>query len=171
MKTVKSIIVLFLFFPFLVGCQGHDTVRKRITEEDLININKKLVSRDAGRIKDYVKENNIKMTETKTGLWYLITDEGDKEKVKKGQTISLKYDLSLLDGSLLYSSDSLGVKTFRVGQGGVESGLEEGILLLGKGSKAKFILPPHLAHGLIGDDNQVPARAILVYDIEVVDLK
>jgi FKBP-type peptidyl-prolyl cis-trans isomerase len=49
--------------------------------------------------------------------------------------------------------------------------LEEGILLLKKGSKATFIMPPHLAHGLLGDDDRIPSRAILRYEIEVIDVK
>jgi FKBP-type peptidyl-prolyl cis-trans isomerase len=53
----------------------------------------------------------------------------------------------------------------------VESGLEEGILLLREGDKAKFILPPHLAHGLLGDDNKIPARSIIVYDLELLSLE
>ena len=42
--------------------------------------------------------------------------------------------------------------------------------MLKKGSKARFILPPHLAHGLIGDENRIPARAIIIYDIEVLSI-
>ena len=63
------------------------------------------------------------------------------------------------------------MKVFLVGQGGVESGLEEGVLLLKQGSKATFLMPPHLAHGLVGDDDRIPARAILKYKVEVVDVK
>jgi FKBP-type peptidyl-prolyl cis-trans isomerase len=61
-------------------------------------------------------------------------------------------------------------KTFLIGQGGVESGLEEGILLLQEGDKARFIMPPHLAHGLIGDRDKIPARATIIYDLELVSL-
>jgi len=47
----------------------------------------------------------------------------------------------------------------------VESGLEEGILLLRVGDKATFIMPPHLAHGLQGDGDRIPARSIIMYDV------
>ena len=58
-----------------------------------------------------------------------------------------------------------------VGRGGVESGLEEAVLKLRKNSSAILILPPHLAHGLIGDGNKIPPKAILVYKIKVIDIK
>ena len=111
----------------------------------------------------------MKMTET--GLWYMIYKEGIGEKVKAGAEVSIDYNVWLIDGTLCYSSDSLGIKQFIVGQGGVEAGLEEGMLMLKQGSKARFVMPPHLAHGLIGDENRIPARAIIIYDLEVLNIE
>jgi FKBP-type peptidyl-prolyl cis-trans isomerase len=53
----------------------------------------------------------------------------------------------------------------------VESGLEEVILFLKKGDRAKIIIPSHLAFGLVGDGNKIPAMATLVYDLELIELK
>jgi FKBP-type peptidyl-prolyl cis-trans isomerase len=78
--------------------------------------------------------------------------------------------VSLLDGTECYNSDREGPKIFTIGRGGVESGLEEGILLMKEGSRAKFIMPPYLAHGLPGDGKRIPARAIIVYDVELISL-
>ena len=111
------------------------------------------------------------MKETKTGLWYHIDIEGEGELAVKGDVVELSYTIALLDGTACYSSDSLGNKQFKVGQGGVEPGLEEGILLLNKGAKATFIMPPHRAHGLVGDDDKIPGRKSIVYKVEVVDIK
>ena len=55
-----------------------------------------------------------------------------------------------------------------MGKGGVESGLEMAVLLMKDGQKGKFILPPHLGHGLIGDNDKIPPLAILVFDIELL---
>jgi len=48
--------------------------------------------------------------------------------------------------------------------------LEEGLLLLHQGDKAKFIIPSHLAYGLLGDQKQIPPGATLVYDVELIQL-
>jgi FKBP-type peptidyl-prolyl cis-trans isomerase len=136
--------------------------------QKLEKINKVLVDKDAENIKQFIDRRGWEMKTTQSGLWYMIYKTGNGNAVKKNYFIELKYKTWLLDGTLVYSSDSLGVKSFRVGQGGVEPGLEEGVLLLNEGSHARFILPPHLAFGLIGDDNKIPGRAIIVYDIEVV---
>jgi FKBP-type peptidyl-prolyl cis-trans isomerase FkpA len=135
-----------------------------------MEVNRLLVKKDSARIAQYIKERNWDMNETNTGLWYMIYEKGTGDKSKEGLYATINYNVELLDGSQCYSSDSLGPKRFKIGRGSVESGLEEGILLLKEGDKARFILPPHLAHGLVGDDNKIPARSIIVYDVELISL-
>ncbi len=142
----------------------------RATREALVGVNRIMVKKDHERIKTYATRNNLPLQESLSGLWYMIDRKGDGDTAQAGQVASLRYRVSLLDGTPCYSSDSLGIKKFRIGQGGVESGLEEGILLMRAGDRATFIMPPHLAHGLAGDGNRIPARAILVYEIELVKL-
>lgn len=141
------------------------------TREALVGANRILVKKDQERIKSFVERKGWDMTESASGLWYQVYEKGSGMKAEKEMVISLKYTVSLLDGTLCYSSDSLGIKQFRIGQGGVESGLEEGVLLLREGDRARFIMPPHLAHGLAGDGDRIPQRAIIVYDVEVVGLE
>ena len=171
----KNLFVLLLFT--LIGC-GNSNNRKeeqvrssQMSLERRIEINKKIVAHEQKVIHEYAEENNLDMNTTKTGLWYKIIEQGTGEYIKAGKVVSLKYEISLLDGTVCYSSEDDGLKFFLVGQGGVESGLEEGVLLLKKGGKARFIMPPHLAHGLIGDGDQIPGRAILQYEVEIVDVK
>jgi len=157
-----------------VACkiQSKDKPEKReITDEELISVNRYMVGKDASIIKEYALQNNFKMLETQTGLWYQIDKVGDGDLARKGDIVKIAYDICLLDGTQCYSSDSLGYKSFKVGQGGVENGLEEGILLMQKGTKATFIMPPHRAHGLVGDDDKIPGRSILLYKVELIDLK
>ncbi len=155
------------------GSQNRPENRNRSNEyqlENYIKYNKQLVAEEQNIIKRYIDTEGLEMQQTQTGLWYNIRRGGSGTKVQKGKVVSLKYKISLLDGTICYSSDNKGPKVFLVGQGGVESGLEEGVLLLEKGDGALFIMPPHLAHGLIGDDDKIPPRAILVYDVEVIEI-
>jgi FKBP-type peptidyl-prolyl cis-trans isomerase FkpA len=162
---------VLLAIPFWVGCQKPQPTRQKVTQDDLIEANRNLVGRDAAAIKDYVKKNKLDYKETQTGMWYSISDTGNGELIRKGDVVRLAYTLTLLDGTPCYSSKEDGPKEFLVGQGGVESGLEEAVLMLKKGAKAKFIMPPHLAHGLVGDDNKIPARSTIIYDLEVLAVK
>jgi FKBP-type peptidyl-prolyl cis-trans isomerase len=136
-----------------------------------MSVNKKLLSRDMAEIKRYVDSLGIDAKTTQTGLWYFIRKSGEGANAEKRQIITLKYKVMLLDGTVCYNSDNDGLKVFEVGHGGVESGLEEGVLMLNKGAKAIFILPPYLAHGLLGDDNKIPARSTIVYEVEVLSIE
>ncbi|WP_075603683.1 FKBP-type peptidyl-prolyl cis-trans isomerase [Saccharicrinis aurantiacus] len=171
---LKSLIVPFLLLLVFTSCKTQKKERakkQRITTEDLISANRYMVGQDAAAIKSYLERHELDFTETQTGLWYKIDNEGNGALVKKGNVIRLSYDVSLLDGTQVYASKEDGNKEFKVGQGGVESGLEEGVLLLRKGAKAQFIMPPHLAHGLVGDDEEIPPRATIIYHVEVLELK
>ncbi len=139
--------------------------------EQLVNVNKTMVENESIEIENYIKRHNWKMNSTGTGLRYLVYQQGKGDSAAFGKIAVINYKVNLLDGTECYSSDKTGPKEFMIGKGGVESGLEEGIKLLKVGDKAKFIFPPHLAHGLTGDDDKIPARATLVYDVELIQLK
>ena len=48
-------------------------------------------------------------------------------------------------------------------------GWEEGIQLLNVGSKAKLIIPPHLAYGERAR-GPIPANSTLIFDVELVEI-
>lgn len=166
---------LFLSVLLLLACKREKpTVSEKEyaeTKKQLIEVNKILVRKDQQIIKGYVERHGLDMTESGTGLWYHIIEKGNGEASREGLLATIDYKISLLDGSECYNSAKDGLKTFTIGRGGVESGLEEGILMLNAGGKAKFIMPPHLAHGLPGDGNKIPARAIIIYDVELLSLE
>ncbi|MCQ2958789.1 MAG: FKBP-type peptidyl-prolyl cis-trans isomerase [Bacteroidales bacterium] len=165
--------ISLLLCIFLSGC--HQEKKKIITAEDIrkyeernIEINKEIVKLKQDTIKQYISDNNLEMDRTGSGLWYHIYHNcSDTMSIQKGDIVRIAYSVRLLNNKLCYSSDSTGFKEFKVGQGGVESGLEEAILLMHQGDSADLIIPPHLAHGLIGDQNKIPTLAILHYSVEI----
>jgi FKBP-type peptidyl-prolyl cis-trans isomerase len=175
---LRSLIVNTLLL-FIIGlffnCSNPEQQKKNINpaevSESLIKVNKELVKTEDQQIEDYISRYGWDMKTTGTGLRYMIYKMGTGSKAEEGKQVKLDYTISLLTGEQCYSSETDGYKEFVVGKGNVESGLEEGILFLKKGDRAKFILPSHLAFGLVGDRNKIPAKATLVYDIELLDLK
>jgi FKBP-type peptidyl-prolyl cis-trans isomerase len=101
----------------------------------------------------------------------MIYYTGSGKAAVKGMQASVRFTLRLLNGQQIYSSDSAGLKEITLGYSGVETGLEEGLLHLHQGDRAKFIIPSYLAFGLLGDQHKIPPGATLVYDLELVDLK
>jgi len=167
------ISLLVLLFLFTMCGKGN----RQLSDEEVVNykeplmkVNKVLVDRDAETILDYSKRHELNLDVSESGLWYKIINNGDGEQAVAGKVASINYKVSLLNGRVCYDSDSLGIKSFKIGQGGVETGLELGILMLKEGGKAIFIMPPHLAHGLIGDEKRIPPRSIIRYDVELVKI-
>jgi FKBP-type peptidyl-prolyl cis-trans isomerase FkpA len=147
------------------------TSSENAQQRDLVPVNKYLVKKSEQNIINYIQRKGWDMKETQTGLWYMIYEHGKGKPGEKGKVISFLYELSLLDGQKCYSSDSLGIKSFRIGSGHVESGLEEAALILHEGDKARIIMPPHLAWGILGDNNKIPGQASILYELTVVEVK
>jgi FKBP-type peptidyl-prolyl cis-trans isomerase len=148
-----------------------DSNNKKITQDSLISYNKKVTKTEDEEIGDFINRYQWKMKKTATGLRYMIYHKGIGSFATKGKYATINYSVRLLNGDLAYSSEQTGPREFEIGHGGVESGLEEGILLLRVGDHAKFIVPSRLAFGLLGDQDKIPQRATLVYDIELINLK
>ena len=81
------------------------------------------------------------------------------------------FSSSLLDGTPCYSANIENPRVIIVGKGDVESGVNEGLKLLKNGSRAILLIPPHLAHGNFGDRNLIPGNSVLIYEIEIRDVR
>jgi peptidylprolyl isomerase len=108
---------------------------------------------------------------TKTGLKYAIIKEGEGERVGKEKQATVHYSGFLLDGSKFDSSIERDEPfTFVAGVGQVIPGWDEGVQLMKKGSKARFIVPSNLAYG-DRDLGKIPPNSTLIFDVEVLDVK
>ncbi|WP_375417918.1 FKBP-type peptidyl-prolyl cis-trans isomerase [uncultured Hymenobacter sp.] len=130
--------------------------------------------KDEVTLQEYVKKNNLTAQKTASGIYYVITQPGSGPKAQAGQTVSVQYKGSLLDGKEFDSSaKGNGGKpiAFPLGRGQVIPGWDEGIALLNKGSKATILIPSSLAYGEQGSGAAIPANSPLRFDVELVDVK
>lgn len=142
---------------------------------DIATVAKQLTEKEDAEIQTFLKANNLTATKTSSGLYYVITQEGSGNSPKVGDEVSMNYTGMFLDGKKFDSNldSSFGHVTplkFPVGQGRVIKGWDEGILLLKKGTKAKFILPSVIGYGANGS-GQIPTNSILQFDVELLDFK
>ncbi|AEI48789.1 FKBP-type peptidyl-prolyl cis-trans isomerase [Runella slithyformis] len=131
---------------------------------------------DAKIIDAYVAKNSLKTIETPSGLNYVIVKEGEGVKPVAGNMVSVHYVGKLLDGKEFdssYKNPQSGGKPvdFPIGQGMVIPGWEEGIMNMRKGGKSTFIIPSSLAYGEAGSPGTIPPNSVLVFDVELVDVK
>jgi FKBP-type peptidyl-prolyl cis-trans isomerase len=128
---------------------------------------------DSAKIADYIKTHNLKTQHTADGLYYIIEEPGSGPMAKSGQTVSVHYTGTLLDGKKFDSSLDRGEPiSFTLGAGQVIKGWDEGISLLNKGAKAKFLIPSRLAYGsqAVGG-GVIPANSVLIFDVQLMDIK
>ncbi|CAL1588000.1 unnamed protein product [Knipowitschia caucasica] len=85
--------------------------------------------------------------------------------------VQYNYNCSLMDGTLLYSSDQFDSPSVAtLGVNAVIAGLETGLRGMCVGEKREVLVPPHWAHGEDGAAG-VPASAVLLFELELVDLQ
>lgn len=165
MRTTLVIMIMVL----AAGCQNKPDTRSTAsprTEDELIQINRTMITQDREQITGYLKKTNRQFTETNTGLWYSVLENGSGPSVKTGDNVSYDFECTLLNGETCYS----GTQTIRVGYTDAGSGVTEGLQLMQEGSDYLFIVPPYLAFGLTGDGGKIPGRAILLYRIRIKDI-
>lgn len=146
---------------------------------------KTLVIEEAKTIEAYAAEKGLTAQKTENGLYYVIEKEGSGEATTPGTTMYVNYAGYLLDGTLFDTSWPEIAKannmfnenrpyeplSVNVGMGQVIPGWDEGLMLLKKGSKAKFLIPSPLAYGEAGAGAMIPANSILIFDVEVTDVQ
>ena len=149
--------------------------QKRMMEEQQKELKhaEDMKPKDDATIQEYIKKNNLKAEKTANGVYYIITKPGTGPKAQAGQVVSVKYTGKLLDGKVFDSSEKHGGAPFEfpLGQGRVIPGWDEGVAQLNKGAVATFIIPSWQAYGGRGAGNDIPADAILLFDVELVDIK
>jgi len=137
-------------------------------KKEMADLNRYFVQKDRERIENYIARKNLKMTETRSGLWYFIKSEGEGSYFTDTDIIVMEYECSLLDGTNCYSSKELGPKKIIMGRNELGAGMNQGLRMLKPGGEAIFIIPPFLAYGLVGDGNKIPSRAVIVYNVTVL---
>ncbi len=168
MNRLSILIILsFTFFSCKHEYQEDkvDSNREIEVRNALVDVNRYMTRRNMQHISNFVRRAEWPAKKSETGLWYWIYKKGKEGKVNKGDIIAYSYTRKLINGQLLDSIPESRPVTIQLGQGGVEAGIEEGLLKMHVGGKAKFILPPHLAFGNFGDSDKVPPGAILIYDV------
>ncbi|MFN4147573.1 MAG: FKBP-type peptidyl-prolyl cis-trans isomerase [Runella sp.] len=131
---------------------------------------------DAKIINDYLTKSKLNAIKTASGLAYITQKEGTGIKPVAGNIVSVHYVGKLLDGKEFdssYKNPQSGGKPidFPIGQNMVIPGWEEGIMTMKKGGKSTFIIPSTLAYGEMGSPGVIPPNSVLIFEVELVDVK
>lgn len=111
------------------------------------------------------------LTRTGTGLYYRDLAVGQGTEAQPGHRVAVRYQGSLADGTQF---DATGPNdppfTFLLGARQVISGWDQGVAGARVGGRRLLVIPPNLGYGARAN-GPIPANSILVFTVEIVDVK
>ncbi|GAB2971088.1 hypothetical protein GCM10027049_00730 [Mucilaginibacter puniceus] len=141
-----------------------------------------LAAKETADMDKYIADKGLALTTTASGLKYKITAPSIKRKPVAGDSVQVNYTGRTIEGKVFDSSIEADAKAgglvqpgrtyepiaFRVGQGMVIPGWDEGLLLLGEGAKATFVIPSKLAYGERGMSEDIKPFSTLIFDVQLM---
>lgn len=106
---------------------------------------------------------------TDSGLQYTILEEGTGAVPDNGDVVRVHYRGVLLDGLEFDSTHARGAPVDLPLRHAIP-GWREGLRQMREGAKGRIWIPADLAHGDEGDGRRIPGGALLIYDIELLEI-
>lgn len=123
---------------------------------------------NAAKGKDFIaaKVASDSLKTTASGMAYKVISAGDAEKLTADSRPILKVVAKTADGRVFEQYDNRQTRL-----SGLIPGLQEGLLMIGKGGHAVFYIPGELAYGVEAPERLgLGLNEAVVYDVEVVDI-
>jgi FKBP-type peptidyl-prolyl cis-trans isomerase FkpA len=125
---------------------------------------------DFAKMDEYISTTSLEDVEvTASGINYKITTAGQGDNAKDGDEVAISYKGYLIDGTV-FDESTTGTFDYTVGLDGLIDGWKESVYLLNEGAKGTFIMPSALGYGRSGN-NVIPPNTVLIFDLELVEIK
>lgn len=148
-----------------------NTAQMTIQEKLQEYTNKKVkVEKDKGRA--FLEKNKKEpgVTELPNGIQYVIIKQGTGIKPKLEDTIKVHYRGTTIDGTVFDESYGRG-EPIEFPLDNLIEGWKQTLVLMPAGSKWKIFLPSDYAYGDYGQGPKIPGGAMLIFELELLDVK
>ena len=175
--TLSALVLAGAMIAAAPGCKDKDTadVQGPPVQSAPVDAPAPTPSGDATQVPSttVIDGKTVPLKSTPSGLKYYDIKVGTGPNPKPGQTVSVQYTGTLLDGTKFDSSyDHGGTPVdFPIGVGQVIKGWDEGVPPMKVGGKRRLVIPGDLAYGANPPTPIIPPNATLVFDIELVAVK
>lgn len=174
------------FFTFNVGVVNAWSEEEVNAFQEKITVQNEVaqIKKDSTIINNYLKEKGIVAKSTPDGIYYEVKKEGKGELVPEGKTAYVHYAGYLLNGQMFDTSMSSAAAANNFDNGGntepyavvvntgsVISGWDKMLMLMNKGMKVTVYIPSGFAYKAAGNGPRIPPNSVLMFDMEVVDIK
>ncbi|WP_417762565.1 FKBP-type peptidyl-prolyl cis-trans isomerase [Shewanella sp.] len=121
--------------------------------------------------KAFLEQNKAKdgVKTTESGLQYEVLQAGSGDSPKAEDTVKVKYTGKLIDGTVFDSTEKNGGEPIEFPLNRVIPGWTEGLQLMSKGAKFRFVIPAELAYGERAMGDVIPANSTLEFEVELLD--
>ena len=148
---MKPYIFSIILTVLLISCNKDETPASAQTEADII---------------EYIEVNNLDATKSSSGLYYVITNQGNGAKPTSNSNVTVAYKGYFLNGKTFDQSGSQGI-SFNLQQ--VIKGWTEGITYFNEGGEGVLLVPSNLGYGS-NYYNGIPGGSVLVFDIKLLSV-
>jgi len=115
----------------------------------------------------YIEDNNLTAQRSDTGLYYVITEQGDGAAPTSNSNVTVSYKGYFLDGSVFDQSNAAGI-SFNLQQ--VIKGWTEGITYFNEGGEGILLVPSQLGYGS-NYNRGIPGGSVLIFDIKLIKVE
>jgi len=161
-------------FGWVLGCGPNQSSRPETETrqgqpdrgEEVIERRIRHLEAERADIKRFIASETVAYARTGSGMHYAVMESGQGAQGRVGELVRMQGEIRLLDGTLLFSAEELGIWEWRIEREEVEPfGLHEAAQVLHRGDSARIILPAHLAFGLAGAHERVPLASAVRVDL------
>ena len=160
---MKNIIILLFLITTFYSCKAPEarrpiSVKSGSFINESIELNKKLNAEQYERIQNIINNNpDIKYIASDNGFWYYYHTKVEAEinTADFGDLLNFDFNISDIEGTIIYSESELGNKDYVMDKEELFSGLREGLKLMKPGETISFLFPAQKAYGFYGDEDKI----------------
>lgn len=171
----KYTYIALLFLLILASCGEEEKKDEPLkwTKEQSVNLGEELAKEEDLRIQLFIeRQSKFNFTKTGSGLYYANIIQGEGQSLaEEGDVACVDIEIMLLDKTMCYETEEDECLEIKIDKSEAESGLQEALKLMKEGDRSMLIIPSHLAHGLVGDQDKIPPLSTLLVDVTIAELE